>query len=179
MITLLYNTTKFIECKSDQFRIQGPDRRTLDSVPSEGGHNYALTHPTACPRGSKRYRCICCAHDRTQRNTGLLCTRRTLDHRTVPVLLLFSDDTTLKPNQRVTAIERCVLYTESIFLQTSVVLEAPLIAVVVTDSESALVVTTDLLLTPHFVANHHVALGGIALHDAHSVSCLVRDWQQI
>ncbi len=85
----------------------------------------------------------------------------------------------MKPNERVTAIERCVLYTESMFLQTSVVLEAPLGAVVVTDSESALVVTADLLLTPHFVANHYVALGGIALYDAHSVSCFVRDWQQI
>ena len=62
---------------------------------------------------------------------------------------MFSDDTTLKPNQRVTAIERCVLYTGSIFLQTSVVLKAPLSVVVVTDSESVLVVAADLLLTPH------------------------------
>ncbi len=126
-----------------------------------------------------QYSCTCCAHDRTQQNTSLLCTRRTLDHRIVLVLLLFSDDTTLKPNQRVTAIERYVLYTGSLFLQTSVVLEAPLGAVVVTDSESTLVVAADLLLTPHFVANHHVAPGEIALHDAHSVSCLVRDWQHI
>ena len=158
MITFLCNTTKFIECKSDQFRIQVPDRRTLDSVPSEGGCNHTCTYY---------------AHDRTQRNTDLLCTQRTLDRRTVPGLLLFSDDTTLKPNQRVTATERCVLYTGSIFLQTSVVLEAPLGAIVVTDSESALVVAAYLLLTPHFVANHHVALSGIALHDAHFVSCLV------
>ena len=42
------------------------------------------------------------------------------------------------------------------FPRTSVVLEAPLGAVVVIDSESALMVAAYLVLTSDFVANHHV-----------------------